>query len=203
MKLAHLLVPALVIGALAGCSRPKASAPAGAPKPVEKEVAMTLRSAQGGLWSLRSPAFAADEAIPLKHTCDGADVSPELFWSAPPKGTVEIALLCDDPDAPGGNFVHWVIYRIPPERDSLPEAVATSPTVPELGGALQGKNDFGATGYRGPCPPSGRPHHYHFKLYALNAATGLAAGAAEADVLRAMQGHIVAQCELVGLYARR
>jgi len=153
-------------------------------------------------WSLSTRAFRNSGKIPPKYTCDGANVPPALSWAAPPKGTVEIALTCDDPDAPGGNFVHWVLYGMAPNLRALPEAVPASERVAKLGGAKQGRNDFGRIGYGGPCPPKGPPHHYHFRLYALDAKTGLLPGANEAALATAMEGHVVAQAELVGLYSR-
>jgi hypothetical protein len=188
----------LLIIAFAGCAKRPPATSASAPKPAATPAAK--EAAMG--WSLRSRAFAENAAIPAKHTCDGADLSPELTWTAPPKGTVEMALICTDPDAPGGHFVHWVIYQIPPDRVSLPEGVPTSDALPNLGGAKQGRNGFGRTGYGGPCPPRGRDHHYHFTLYALDAATKLRAGATEAQVMSAMEGHILSRAELLGTYSR-
>ena len=184
----------LLVLPLLGCARGTARRPAAQPKPAAKEAAMA--------WSLRSPAFAQNAKIPARHTGDGADVSPELSWPAPPKGAVEIALICDDPDAPGGHFVHWVIYGIPPDRESLTENVPKTDTVAALGGARQGRNDFGRIGYGGPAPPRGPAHHYHFTLYALDAPSNLPARAAEPELLRAIEGHVLARAELVGLYAR-
>src|SRR5437763_1291981 len=154
----------------------------------------------GMAFSLSSSAFKEGATIPGKYTCDGADVSPSLGWSGAPPGTVAFALISDDPDAPAGTWVHWVIYNLPVSVTSLPEAVPTSETVPSLGGALQGKNDFRKIGYGGPCPPPGKPHHYHFTLYALDAALPLQAGATKAEVQRAMQGHILGTAVIVGTY---
>jgi Raf kinase inhibitor-like YbhB/YbcL family protein len=154
-------------------------------------------------WSLSSPAFEPHGTIPARHTADGADVSPALSWPAAPEGTVEIALICNDPDAPVGNWVHWVIYGIPPDRTSLPEGVPATETLPDLGGARQGRNDFRRIGYGGPSPPRGPAHHYHFRLYALDAPTNLASGATEPQVMQAMAGHILARADLVGRYGRQ
>jgi hypothetical protein len=115
---------------------------------------------------------------------------------------VEFALICNDPDAPGGNWVHWVLYALPADVRSLPEGVSPAKTLSELGGARQGRNDFGGVGYRGPCPPKGPAHHYHFRLYALEAHPDLPPAASEADLLKAMEGHLLAGAELVGLYSR-
>lgn len=149
--------------------------------------------------TLESPAFAAGQPIPQKFTCEGADVSPPLRWSDPPAGTKDFALIADDPDAPAGTWVHWVLYNLPAETRSLPEAVPKSASA---AGGAQGQNDFRKTGYGGPCPPPGKPHRYFFKLYALGAALALPAGTQKKDVERAMQGHILAQAELVGTYQR-
>src|SRR6266571_781380 len=123
-------------------------------------------------FSLTSTAFKEGTAIPVKHTCDGADVSPPLAWSGAPPGTAAFALIADDPDAPAGTWVHWVLYDIAPTLSAIPENVAKVETLKELGGAAQGKNDFRRLGYGGPCPPPGKPHRYFFKLYALNAWLG-------------------------------
>jgi hypothetical protein len=152
-------------------------------------------------WSLSSTAFKDGEMIPRKYTCDGEDVSPPLSWTAPPAKTVELALLCDDPDAPRGTFVHWVLYGLPGGTMSLPEAVPAKETLPALGGAKQGKNGAGGIGYMGPCPPSGT-HHYHFQLFALGAKLDLKPGATEQQLRKAMEGHVLGTAELVGLYSR-
>jgi Raf kinase inhibitor-like YbhB/YbcL family protein len=148
---------------------------------------------------LESTAFTANGMIPFLFTCDGQDISPELQWDAPPTGTQSLALIVDDPDAPSGIFVHWVLYDIPPETRQLPQSVTTTSTLP--GGGTQGKNDFGKLGYGGPCPPSGI-HRYFFKLYALDRELELKAGATKAQLEAAMDGHILAAAELIGRYAR-
>jgi hypothetical protein len=149
---------------------------------------------------LTSTAFAEGAPIPKKHTGEGADVSPPLAWSAPPANTRGFALICDDPDAPVGTWVHWVIYDIGVQVRGLPEGV--SKTAKLADGALQGKNDFGKAGYNGPMPPPGKAHRYFFKLYALDKALGLAEGAAKRDVEKAMQGHVLAEGKLMGTYKR-
>jgi len=153
-------------------------------------------------WPLTSRAFKNNARIPPKYTADGRNVSPDLTWAAPPGGTVELALICDDPDAPRGTWTHWVLYALPASQRSLAEAVPKTETLPAVGGAKQGRNSFGATGYDGPSPPKGPVHHYHFVLYALNAKMTLSPGAQKPDLERAMKGHIIAQAELVGLYSR-
>jgi hypothetical protein len=148
---------------------------------------------------LESTAFTDDGMIPSQYTCDGQDISPDLSWDAPPTGTQSLALIVDDPDAPGQIFVHWVLYDIPPEVQQLPKAIAPQATL--LNGGTQGKNDFGNLGYGGPCPPSGI-HHYFFRLYALDRELGLEAGATKAQLQAAMGGHILAAAELIGRYSR-
>jgi Raf kinase inhibitor-like YbhB/YbcL family protein len=149
---------------------------------------------------LTSPAFADGQPIPGKHTCDGADVSPPLRWSDAPPGTRSFALICDDPDAPVGTWVHWVIYNLAPTTAELPEKVAPTEQLP--GGAKQGLNDFRRVGYGGPCPPPGRPHRYFLKLYALDTELALRPRATKADLVRAMGGHILAEAQLMGTYQR-
>lgn len=149
---------------------------------------------------LTSPAFETGGTIPKKFTCDGPDVSPALKWSDPPSGTQSFAVIMDDPDAPMGTWVHWVLYDLPADARELPEGV---PKQSELSsGARQGRNDFPHVGYGGPCPPRGPAHRYFFKLYALDGKTGLKAGATKADLEKAMKGHVLGQGELMGRYKR-
>lgn len=149
---------------------------------------------------LSSPAFAEGATIPKQHTGDGADTSPALSWSEPPAGTKSLALICDDPDAPVGTWVHWVIFNLPAEMRKLDAGV---PAERELAnGARQGKNDFGNIGYGGPAPPRGKPHRYYFKLYALDTQLDLPAGATKSQLLAAMKGHVLAEGQLMGRYAR-
>jgi Raf kinase inhibitor-like YbhB/YbcL family protein len=148
---------------------------------------------------IASSAFKNGERIPSQHTCDGEDTSPPLSWSGFPNETRTFAILVDDPDAPGGAFTHWVIFNIPATENGLQEDIPTTETI--LNGVLQGTNGFGKIGYGGPCPPSGT-HHYVFHLYSLDAALSLPVGATKEDVVRAMNGHILAEAELTGLYAR-
>lgn len=149
---------------------------------------------------LSSPAFQAGEPIPVKHTCDGPDLSPPLTWEGAPAATRSFGLICDDPDAPGGTWVHWVLYNLPADTAALAEGVPPLPTLPN--GARQGYNDFKRLGYGGPCPPRGRAHRYFFKLYALGVGPDLPAGATKPDLVAAMEGHILAQAELMGTYRR-
>lgn len=154
-------------------------------------------------FSLTSAAFAEGAAIPTKHTCDGADASPPLAWSGTPPRTAAFALIADDPDAPAGTWVHWVLYNLPPTVSRLPENVPKTETLPELAGALQGRTDFRRPGYGGPCPPPGPAHRYFFKLYALDASLKLKPGATKADVEAAMKGHLLGTAQLTGTYARQ
>ena len=153
-------------------------------------------------FSLTSTAFKEGAAIPIKHTCDGADASPPLAWSGAPAGTGAFALIADDPDAPGGTWVHWVLYDVPGSASQLPENVPKAETLRDLGGALQGRNDFRRPGYGGPCPPPGPPHRYFFRLYALAAPLKLKAGAARQDVDGAMRAIMLGTAQLMGMYAR-
>jgi len=149
---------------------------------------------------ISSTAFSAGETMPKKFTCDGPDVSPKLAWTEPPAKTQSFALIMDDPDAPVGIWVHWVLYDLPANARELPEGVTRQEQLPN--GARQGRNDFGKIGYGGPCPPPGKPHRYFFKLYALDGKLDVKAGATKAEVERAMKGHILAQAELIGKYDR-
>jgi Raf kinase inhibitor-like YbhB/YbcL family protein len=149
---------------------------------------------------LSSTAFEPGSAVPRQFTCDGADVSPALAWSNAPAGAQSFALIADDPDAPMGTWVHWVLYDLPAAAHDLSEGVARNEQLPS--GARQGRNDFGRIGYGGPCPPRGSAHRYFFKLYALDAKLNLKPGASKSDVERAMQGHILARAELLGRYSR-
>lgn len=149
---------------------------------------------------LTSPAFDQGATIPAVYTCDGQNISPPLAWDGVPQGTRALALIVEDPDAPVGTYTHWVLYDLPPTLTALPEGVPLGER-PPVGGA-QGKNDARQLGYFGPCPPSGS-HRYIFTLYALNASTNLAPGASKRELLQAMQGHILAQGELMGRYQRR
>ncbi|HUU84258.1 MAG TPA: YbhB/YbcL family Raf kinase inhibitor-like protein [Phycisphaerae bacterium] len=159
------------------------------------ESAMTL--------TIESPAFALNTKMPQRFTGDGGDASPALIWSRVPENAKELALICDDPDAPTPQpWVHWVIYKIPPTAKGLPENVAKTESPPEPAGAMQGTNSWGRFGYGGPAPPRGPVHHYHFKLYALDAPLDLSPGRDKKHLLAAMEGHILAQGELVGTYQR-
>lgn len=151
-------------------------------------------------WVITSPAFQHGATIPPKYTADGPDMSPPLQWTEPPAGTQAFALLCEDPDAPGGLFVHWVLYDLPAQTREIPTGIPRESTV--LGSARQGRNDFGTLGYRGPAPPPGKPHRYVFKLYALSRPPNLRPGATREDLLKAIEGAILDRVELMGTYQR-
>ena len=149
---------------------------------------------------LKSGAFSHEGMIPKKYTCSGEDFSPPLSWSQPPAGTKSICIIADDPDAPVGTWVHWVIYNIPPDKRGLEEDV---PKVDKLGdGTLQGINDFRRVGYGGPCPPPGPAHRYFFKIYALDTKLNLPPNSTKDAVERAMSGHILDKGVLMGRFGR-
>ncbi|MBD3414179.1 MAG: YbhB/YbcL family Raf kinase inhibitor-like protein [Candidatus Aminicenantes bacterium] len=148
---------------------------------------------------LKSQSFENGGMIPKIHTCDGEDTSPPLSWQSVPEGTQSIAIICDDPDAPMGNWVHWVVYNIPPDTQELEENI--TPERQMKNGGTQGMNDFKKIGYGGPCPPGGT-HRYFFKIYALDQELDLDSGATKNQLLAAMEGHIMAQGSLMGKYSR-
>ena len=150
-------------------------------------------------FSFTSTAFNNEERIPTKYCCDGQDVSPPLQWSDPPQDTKSFALICDDPDTPRGTWVHWILYNIPTSTRALPEAIPSDANLAD--GSWHGMNNWGRLGYDGPCPPSGT-HRYFFNLYALDKMLDLYAGASKDQVRQAMQGHILAQAQLMGKYSR-
>ena len=181
-----VLVVAAAVLIVALTPRPTAKAPV----PAAKEAAVSLQ--------LTSSAFAAGGAIPKRFTCDGEDVPPPLAWTGAPAGTRSFALVVDDPDAPMGTWVHWVLYDLPDTTAALPEAVTASTLPP---GTHEGTNSWKRTGYGGPCPPSGR-HRYFHKLYALDIVLPDLDRPTRAELEKAMAGHVLAQTELVGTYQR-
>ena len=183
-QLKMILAATLLAGFLAAC---------GANNAKSSKVPMSIE--------LTSTAFAQGQSIPARYTCDGADVSPALTWSNSPAGTKSFALTVTDPDAPMGTWVHWVVYDLPATAHSLPENVAKSQYI--AGNARQGLNDFHHLGYGGPCPPLGKPHRYFFTLYALDVMPDLKPGLTRNDLLKAMQGHVLAEGQLMGTYQRR
>jgi hypothetical protein len=186
----HFLIFLLVICLTSACRRaetPPASVPA-----MKKGEAMTMK--------LQSSAFAEGARIPKEFTCDGSDKSPPLAWTPAPNGTKSIALICDDPDAPAGTWVHWVLWGLKPNATSLPENLSKTAILPDS--VRQGRNSWPRAGYNGPCPPPGRPHRYFFKLYALNVDLALSESADKAALEKEMKGHILDQAQLMGLYGR-
>lgn len=143
--------------------------------------------------SLTTPAFNHEEAIPVQYSCDGENVSPDLDWFGIPEGTQSLALIMDDPDAPGGTWVHWVLFNIPGDMPGLQQGMT--------GVGVDGSNSWGTTGYGGPCPPGGT-HRYFFKLYALDLLLELAPGADKQAVLGAIEGHVLGEAQLMGTYSR-
>lgn len=162
--------------------------------------APTARPLKGGrTMQLTSSVIPPGKPIPRQYTCDGGDQSPPLQWDEPPPGTRSFALIADDPDAPSGTFVHWVLFNLPAEARMLPEGIRPEARLAD--GARHGRNSWGNQGYGGPCPPGGS-HRYFFKLYALDTMLDLPAGASKEQLLRAMQGHTLAETELMGVYSR-
>ncbi|MFH2138724.1 MAG: YbhB/YbcL family Raf kinase inhibitor-like protein [Candidatus Omnitrophota bacterium] len=149
---------------------------------------------------LKSDTLIKGEYIDKQYTGEGLDVSPPLNWSGIPEGTKSFALICDDPDAPVGTWVHWVMYNIPPYIKELGEAIPADEVL--IDGSLQGKNDFGRIGYGGPMPPPGKPHRYFFKLYALDTLLDVKPGLTKSQLLEVINGHILTQVQLVGKYKR-
>ena len=150
-------------------------------------------------FSIISSAFESGGMIPAQYTCDGADISPPLSWRNVPVSAKSLALICDDPDAPVGTWVHWVLFNLPAANSGLPENVPPQKVLEN--GAKQGINDFRKIGYGGPCPPGG-VHRYFFKLYALDDFLNLPAGSTKSELLKAMEGHLLGQAELIGRYGR-
>jgi Raf kinase inhibitor-like YbhB/YbcL family protein len=179
-----LLLLTLVV--LAGCS----GRPATTDQPEEAPMTLTLTST----------AFANGQPIPDKYSCWGQGISPPLGWRGAPADTKSFALIVDDPDAPSGTYVHWVIYNIPAASSGLAEAIATAPTLPD--GSVQGSNSSGRTGFTSPCPPSST-HRYVFKLHALDTLLSLGPGASKEQLLKAIQGHVLAQGQLMGTVTSR
>jgi hypothetical protein len=158
-------------------------------------------SGEGGMEKIevRSSAFGEGSRIPSDFTCDGADISPPIEWSGVPARAQSLTIIVEDPDAPSGNWTHWLVYDLPPDLTHLQAGISAGEELP--GGALQGHTDFGRTGYGGPCPPSGE-HRYFFKVYALDAMLRLKSGASKQELLRTMKGHILAEGVLMGRYDR-
>lgn len=158
------------------------------------------QTGQEDVMQLTSIAFKQNETIPRQYTCEGEDLSPQLQWTGAPAGTKSFALISDDPDAPMGTWVHWVLWNLPAGTAELPKGLAKNQQLSD--GTHQGVTDFGRPGYGGPCPPPGRRHRYFFKLYALDTLLELPPDTRKRDLEDAMKGHILAQAELMGIYQR-
>jgi Raf kinase inhibitor-like YbhB/YbcL family protein len=182
----------LTVIILTGCAGPKSS-------PADSRCATGTGGAKTQL-TLKSPAFAAGEVIPQKYTGDGDDISPALNWDNVPEGTKSFALILSDPDAPVGTFIHWVVYDIPAEVRALSEGIPRTGILEN--GARQGVNGFRNIGYNGPKPPPGKPHRYFFRLYALDTVLNSEPGIAAGKLQGLIEGHILAQAELMGIYGR-
>jgi Raf kinase inhibitor-like YbhB/YbcL family protein len=169
-----------------------------------RQTGQTTQSAQSNpattKFQLASSAFSAGGMIPKQFSCEGTDGSPQLNWSGVPSAAHSLALIMDDPDAPAGTWVHWVLYNLPASAKELAEGVEKQEQLAD--GTLQGRNSFGKAGYGGPCPPPGNPHRYFFKIYALDLKLDLKAGASKDELEQAMKGHILGQAELIGKYGR-
>jgi Raf kinase inhibitor-like YbhB/YbcL family protein len=187
MRIATSAVLMIVFVACTKPPQPATPTPANTPPATKVEMKLT------------STAFKEGEAIPRPYTCDGVNVSPPLEWSGVPKSAKTLAIIADDPDAPAGTWVHWVLYNLPAENIGLVENLPASENV--RAGGFQGKNDFGNIGYGGPCPPSGT-HRYFFKIYAVDSELPLKGSATKAELEKALEGHIVAQAQLMGMYGR-
>jgi Raf kinase inhibitor-like YbhB/YbcL family protein len=202
------VVALLAVIGFAGCGREAGEGGyvAGKPKQVSKTAAAKSGNAKSIAgrtklpgFEVTSTAFDAGGTIPKVHTADGDDFSPPLRWQGAPAGTKSFVLICDDPDAPRGTWVHWVVYDIDPTVSALGAGITGTPTI---GGAAQGRNDFGNLGYGGPSPPKGPAHRYFFRLLALDKRLGLESGATRREVLAAADGHVLALGELMGRYGR-
>jgi Raf kinase inhibitor-like YbhB/YbcL family protein len=148
--------------------------------------------------NIESPVFNSGATIPDEYTADGRDLSPPLEWNGVPDEAEELVLICEDPDAPGGTFTHWLVYGIHPSRTKFPAGASKSPT--DRVEYHQGMNSYNEVGYSGPNPPRGEPHHYHFRLYALDYLLHLSPGCSRNEVETAMQGHIIAEADFIGLH---
>ena len=180
IKISGCLMGILLLCWLGGCKRQEAT------QSEEGAVEMTIQ--------ITSTAFAEGDKIPPIYTCDDKNVSPPLTWTGVPNEAVSLVLIMDDPDAPSGTWVHWVLYNILPDVTGLEQGTA--------GGGVEGKNDFGRSGYGGPCPPRGSTHRYFLKLYALDKMLNLSVGVTKAQVESEMGGHVLAQGQLIGKYGR-
>ncbi len=207
MRYLVLITSAILLGACAAESvtaspiaEPTQAVPAVEPTQQELQPAAEQPSPTDGPdFKLLSSAFVQGDPIPAAFSCDGENISPRLTWTHPPDGPLSFALILDDPDAPVGTWVHWVLFNIPAEARSLPESIGPDPVL--ANGAVHGSNSWNSIGYGGPCPPGGE-HRYFFKLYALDSVLELEVGATKEQLLAAMEGHILGQTDLMGTYSR-
>ena len=191
MRTRNLAITILLSVALAGCST--------GPRPLPPQPPVNQSPDQKNEIKVTSVAFQQGQPIPRQYTCAGVNISPPLEWSGLPKTAKTIAIVVNDPDAPGGSWIHWVLYNVPADNIGFVENVPMSETL--KAGGFQGKNDFGKIGYGGPCPPSGT-HRYFFKLYAVDAELPLKAGATWPELEKALDDHVVGQGQLMGTYSR-
>lgn len=192
LSLGIAVIAAMAAGMLIGCSSKQEGQ--------MDNTKGTAATVEVGVVELTSPVFDNGQPIPVDYTGDGKDISPALEWKGVPEDAKSIAIICEDPDAPRGTFVHWIIFNINPKAGGLPEGVPTSEVL--QGGMRQGTNSFDKVGYRGPSPPKGPAHRYFFKLYALDTMLDVPQGARKTQLLEAMKGHIIAEGELMGTYKR-
>ena len=203
--MAMLMVLAAALGGCASTAAPAPTAipiPPTAPPAAPPTATVPPPSPTAQPFALTSSAFAADALIPARYSCHGENLSPPLAWSAPPAGTQGLVLVLDDPDAVqvvGSVWDHWLLFNLPANTLSVAEGVPQKPQLPD--GSLQGQNSGRGIGYGGPCPPSGQNHGYRFTLYAVDMVLALKSGATKAEILKAIDGHILAQAQLVGHYA--
>jgi Raf kinase inhibitor-like YbhB/YbcL family protein len=192
---------AFVFIALSSCQSKNQNAPTNqtGPTAIGNESPIEQTGGEKMTITVNSTTFQDGGMIPSQYTCDGPNISPPIEWAGLPTAAETIALICDDPDAPAKVWVHWVAFDVPATRSGLPEAVPPEGTIP--GGGRQGANDFGKVGYGGPCPPSGT-HRYYFKVYALDTQLDLDSTTTKDRLLRAMEGHVLAQGQLIGRYRR-
>ncbi len=198
-SVSHAAVLLLAVCLQAGCSSSGGRDEASASGNMET-ARSAAKEASAMALTIRSNAFEEGARIPVQYTCDDKDLSPALTWEGAPEGTKSYALICDDPDAPMGTWVHWVIFNIPADSTGLPEGLDKAPRLDD--GTIQGKNSWGRHGYGGPCPPPGKPHRYFFKLYALDTTLDLDDSARKNDLLAAMKGHVLAEAQTMGTYGR-
>ena len=188
----RLLAGTILLGALAACGGGAISKPLPTPAPVSGSTPVPL--------ALSTGAFPDAGEIPVRYSCDGDDISPDLSWNAAPTGTETFTVIMDDPDAPGGTWVHWMAFNIPGDKLGLSENQPKADRMP--GGGLHGKNSWGNSEYGGPCPPGGPGHTYRFFLYAVDTSLDLPAGASRQQVGEALSGHVLAEGRLAAIYGR-